>query len=544
MYEQLQTSNFEFRNLNNLAGLPVREGRLVIANAPGQPPDVRGTPKGHPPVKTFMGIPLYFGGELVGVAGVANRVGGYTEQIAHMLEPFVQTLAGLIDAERRAGRERQYRVSLAESERKHRLLLESAGMGIGYYDLEGRVVLFNAMACEHLDGTQDQFVGKTYFELFPHEEAIEYQRRAQSVAEFRESRVFDDHVSLPIGERWFRSTYTPVMAENTEIVGIQVISDDITPLKQMEAALCAERERLEQYLQVASVVFLVLDTGGRVVLVNRKGSEILGYGQQELVDADWFETCVPVSVREELRGIFSKIMAGDIEGQQFYENVVIDKDGRQKWIEWHNTLLRDADGHITGSLSSGQDITERRRAKEVMKTQQYYLQKAQEIGRIGTWELDIQRNVLKWTDENYRIFGVPLGTALDWERFLDFVHPEDRQYVFEKWSAGVHGEPYDIEHRITIEGKVRWVREKAEVTFDDNGEAVSAIGFTQDITDRKEAELRIVRHLEELRRWHGLTLGRETRILDLKREVNELLACSGQAPRYGSVTLADERSSS
>jgi PAS domain S-box-containing protein len=179
-----------------------------------------------------------------------------------------------------------------------------------------------------------------------------------------------------------------------------------------------------------------------------------------------------------------------------------------------------------------------------MKTQQYYLQKAQEIGRIGTWELDIQRNVLKWTDENYRIFGVPLGTALDWERFLDFVHPEDRQYVFEKWSAGVHGEPYDIEHRITIEGKVRWVREKAEVTFDDNGEAVSAIGFTQDITDRKEAELRIVRHLEELRRWHGLTLGRETRILDLKREVNELLACLGQAPRYGSVTLADERSSS
>ena len=145
---------------------------------------------------------------------------------------------------------------------------------------------------------------------------------------------------------------------------------------------------------------------------------------------------------------------------------------------------------IMGILTSAiRGEEERRQAEETLKKHQHYLEKAQEIGRIGTWELDLPRNSLRWTDENYRVFGVPLGTALNYEIFLNCVHPDDRNYVHETWSAALNHEPYDIEHRLIVDGKVKWVREQADITFDENGKAVKGIGVTQDITKRKRDEL-------------------------------------------------------
>ena len=129
----------------------------------------------------------------------------------------------------------------------------------------------------------------------------------------------------------------------------------------------------------------------------------------------------------------------------------------------------------------------------------YYLAKAQEIGKIGTWELDLQKNVLIWTDENYKIFGVPIGTTMTYELFLNCVHPDDRDYVHEKWSEGVKNKSYDIEHQLFVEGEVKWVREKAEFESDSEGNPILAIGFTQDITDQKVTEKRLQESMEQFR---------------------------------------------
>ena len=134
------------------------------------------------------------------------------------------------------------------------------------------------------------------------------------------------------------------------------------------------------------------------------------------------------------------------------------------------------------------DITARKNAEDSLKIQHYYLEKAQQLGNIGTWELDLINNILVWTDENCRIFGVPEGSVVDYETFISKVHPDDREYVDREWKAGVEGKPYDIEHRLLLDGEVKWVREKADVEFDDRGKAISAIGFTQDITEKKQTE--------------------------------------------------------
>ena len=143
-----------------------------------------------------------------------------------------------------------------------------------------------------------------------------------------------------------------------------------------------------------------------------------------------------------------------------------------------------------------EDITDSKHFEDSLIKNQFYLSKAQEIGKIGTWELDIVNNRLHWTKENYNVFGVKAGTELTYETFLSTIYVDDVEYVDREWTKAMQGQPYDIEHRILVNEQIKWVREKAEVKFDENGKAISAIGFTQDITDKKKPEIALQKSRE------------------------------------------------
>ena len=140
-----------------------------------------------------------------------------------------------------------------------------------------------------------------------------------------------------------------------------------------------------------------------------------------------------------------------------------------------------------------QEITEHRKAKEALLESEQDLNRAQAVAYTGSWRLDVQRNQLLWSDETHRIFDIPRGTPMTYETFLSSIHPEDREYVDRKWMAALHGEPYDVEHRIIVGDEVKWVRERAELEFDSKGELKGGFGTVQDITERKriENELRV-----------------------------------------------------
>jgi PAS domain S-box-containing protein len=139
------------------------------------------------------------------------------------------------------------------------------------------------------------------------------------------------------------------------------------------------------------------------------------------------------------------------------------------------------------------DVSERKRAEEALREHEADLNRAQAVAHVGSWRLDVQNDVLEWSDESYRLFGIAPGTPLTYEAFLSFVHPEDRALVDQAWRAGLGGAPYDIDHRIIVDGKTKWIRERAELEFDAAGQLRGGFGTCQDITERKQAE-------EELRR--------------------------------------------
>ena len=108
--------------------------------------------------------------------------------------------------------------------------------------------------------------------------------------------------------------------------------------------------------------------------------------------------------------------------------------------------------------------------------------------------------MLAWSDETYRIFGIRKGTPMTYALFLGTVHPDDRERVDEGWTEALRGQPYDIEHRIIVNGEVKWVREKAEMEITADQALASALGTAQDITDLKMTEEKLKLRTEELAR--------------------------------------------
>lgn len=151
---------------------------------------------------------------------------------------------------------------------------------------------------------------------------------------------------------------------------------EVVERKQAELALRDERDRAQRFLDTADVILLALDLSGRITLINRKGCEVLGWTERELVGRDWMDTCVPAGQRDVWRRTFALLMNDQVP---VGENVVLVRSGQERLIEWRNTMLRDAAGHIVGALSSGADITDRR----TLEGQYQQSQKLEALGRLA-----------------------------------------------------------------------------------------------------------------------------------------------------------------
>src|SRR3989337_2993588 len=122
----------------------------------------------------------------------------------------------------------------------------------------------------------------------------------------------------------------------------------------------------QSYLGVAGIIVVVLDTEGRVQLINRRGCEILDYREDEILGKKWIDHFVPERIKDELSFAFRAVLAGDLETAGYYENPVLTRRGEERTILWHNTVLTEQ-GRVVNTLSSGEDQTERKLTEKALK---------------------------------------------------------------------------------------------------------------------------------------------------------------------------------
>jgi P-type Cu+ transporter len=221
---------------------------------------------------------------------------------------------------------------------------------------------------------------------------------------------------------------------------------------------------------------------------------------------------------------------------------ITDRSQNIIWVESTGEIIFNDQQQPLRAAGTVQDITGRKQAEEALRKSQILLNETQRITKVGGWEFDPMTNKVTWTDEVYRIHGLskeydPSGV----DRDIKFYAPEDQRKLSEALRRAVEkGESYDFEMQlVTAQGIKIWVRTIGQVERQE-GKIIRVFGNIMDITERKLAEMQLTEQVDELRRWQDATLGREGRLLDLKREVNELLAQTGQPPRYPSVEAENQ----
>jgi PAS domain S-box-containing protein len=164
------------------------------------------------------------------------------------------------------------------------------------------------------------------------------------------------------------------------------VARNITKRKKAEQDILEEKAKAERYLDIVGNMVLVLDSQGKITLLNRKGYDILGYLEGELNGKSWIDTCLPKEMREEHRKLFESLVQGKAKTLTQYENPIVTKQGELRLISWNITELRNKTGQIVGTLSSGEDITEHKKTEEQLEKNQLGMRvinkKLQVIGEL------------------------------------------------------------------------------------------------------------------------------------------------------------------
>ncbi len=285
---------------------------------------------------------------------------------------------------------------------------------------------------------------------------------------------------------------------------------DLIEAQQAQDALRGSEQRLRDVMDHANATVWLKDLEGRFLMINRYMEKELHLSKDQVIGQTVFDLFLETEA--------SQFHANDRQvlssGQPMeFEETQTEADGEHTYIA-RKFPLRDAKGHIYALCAICTDVTERKAAEHALRHSRADLKRAQAVAQTGSWRLDVRRNELVWSDEAHRIFDIPRGTPLTYQTFLSAVHPEDRELVDQKWKDALQGQSYEVEHRIIVRGEVKWIREKAELELDGEGNLLGGFGTCQDITQRKSTE-------ENLRH---LTLTLEERVAQRTTELEQRAA--------------------
>jgi len=260
-----------------------------------------------------------------------------------------------------------------------------------------------------------------------------------------------------------------------------------------------ERDRAQKYLDVAGVMLTVLDTSGKVSMMNPKGCEILGYPTEKIVGSDWFEHFLPERMRAEVREVFAKLMRGEIEPVEYYESPVLSKDAGERILSFHNAVIRDHAGEIIGIMFSGADVTESKLVEERLRASSEYNRSLIEasldplvtIGRDG-----------RITDVNHateEATGYQKDDLVGMDFCDYFTEPEQARtgYLKAFLEGAVRDYPLLLRHR---DGRTTPVLYNASIYRDAKGAVIGVFAAARDISEQQRAAEELRGLNEELER--------------------------------------------
>ena len=287
---------------------------------------------------------------------------------------------------------------------------------------------------------------------------------------------------------------------------------NITKRKKTEEKI----RKLSHAIEQSSSSVIITDIKGNIEYANPKFTQLTGYGIEEAIGKTpriLKSGKIPPEVYKEL---WDTITSGNEWRGEFCNRK---KNGELYWESVSISPVKDEKNVITNFIAVKDDITERKQIDEELKESEYRLKEAQHIAEIGSWEYNLENKQIKWSDEQYRIFGYePNEIEPTFEKLLDVIHPDDRKVFLEKNQRCIdEGDEYSNEYRIIIPGgSERIIHSQAKLICNDSGNMIRMSGTVRDITEQKKMEETLLQS-EKLKSLGEITAG-------VAHEFNNILA--------------------
>jgi two-component system cell cycle sensor histidine kinase/response regulator CckA len=255
--------------------------------------------------------------------------------------------------------------------------------------------------------------------------------------------------------------------------------------------LAEQHERVQRYLDIAGVMFIALDADGNVVLANKKACEILGCEESHVVGKNWFHHFVPKRLRAEVEQVFLRLMAGDLEPVEHYENPVVSSSGEERIIAWHNALLTDQSGHVIGTLSSGQDITAQKQAYEALIASEQKYRTLFELLSEAVFLVHPNGIVLDANRAASDLLGAPRSEIIGADVLPFYWNPSDRQ----EFKRRLYKEGFLRDFEWTVkrkDGVQRACVMNSRLWKDRDGNMVAHVTAARDVTEARSLQRQLL----------------------------------------------------
>lgn len=411
-------------------------------------------------------------------------------------------------------------------------ILQNVKDGVIVTDFAGKVLYWNEAAVDMFGLSQDEMIGSDIRNFNPNYDGNLFLQHLH-----QETHSFDNewHYTRSDGTGiWVYGRITPLYDNFQNIIGFIGVSKDITHKKKIEqeresllkeAQLLNEklraseeelRQNLDRTIELNEFIrkserrfkslteksfdaIMMYDEQGSVIYASPSAENILGYTCEELIGRKG-----PSFVhQDELTEANSLVLyLYKKPGERIHlEHRARKKDNTFIWVEVIMTNLLH-DESVRGVISNFRDITEKKEAEQRLIENEASLNMAQQIAKLGSWELTLETNEVKWSQGFYKIL------ELDKEKqpestvdFYQYVHPSDRQKAKKLMAAQLKEEKelsFELK-LISATGRLKYIKVMSKFLHNETGKPVKLIGTIQDITEQKKAEQEISNYGERLR---------------------------------------------
>ncbi len=369
-------------------------------------------------------------------------------------------------------------------------------------DREDKVTNINTYGCHLLGYKKDEVIGKHWCKYFvPERERQKVKHVVDQLlkGDLKPAEYHENHIVTRSGEERLVAWHNALLAdEYGNIIGTLGSGADITEQRRSAELLKHQRDLVQKYFDTAEVMLIILDTKQNIVDVNNKGLKVLQLSKNDVVGKNWCNNFIPKEDRHYVSKVIQNLLKGELKRLEYNENALVNNNGEVRLIAWHNAVLANERGTITGLLCSGEDITERKGAELKLRRSEERYRTLFEQSRDAIYISSRDGYFLDMNQAMLDLFGYTKEEMIGMDCRKVYADPYDRGQFQRDIERYCSVQDYVLQTCKKDGGKMTCLL-TAMIRLDENENISGYQGIFRDITHIKSAELNLKKSQEELR---------------------------------------------